>query len=271
MCPVDLARRVASRTRCGRLANSRRAAVPCVSSRPSNPACEPDVRVEPPREAAARPHLARRATSRIPASELAPTHEPRNAVVPCALPPRIPAREPARRSCLACRATSRISLASPLCELLPHKLGVRTRLASCAPSVRWRQDFAVVRSTAAGAMAAYAPRCALGSSATAGCSRNAFPGVWRWQDFAVVRSRAAIRGNFLASCIPEGASDGKSAPSWQHIAAMHPKRAGIGKICAPCIRKAPQTAFRECIARRSCQGGALFAALAPRILPGSSS
>ena len=38
-----------------------------------------------------------------------------------------------------------------------------------------------------------------------------------WQFFVVVRSRAAIRGNFLASCIPEGASDGKSAPSWQHI------------------------------------------------------
>ena len=59
---------------------------------------------------------------------------------------------------------------------------------------------------------------------------------------------------------------GKSAPSWQHIAAMHPKRAGVGKICAPCIRKAPQIAFRECTARRSCQGGALFAALTPRIM-----
>ena len=59
---------------------------------------------------------------------------------------------------------------------------------------------------------------------------------------------------------------GKSAPSWQHITAMHPKRAGVGKICAPCIRKAPQIAFRECIARRSCQGGALFAALTPRIM-----
>ena len=62
---------------------------------------------------------------------------------------------------------------------------------------------------------------------------------------------------------------GKSAPSWQHIAAMHPKRAGVGKICAPCIRKASQIAFRECTARRSCQGGALFAALAPRIMHGA--
>ena len=71
---------------------------------------------------------------------------------------------------------------------------------------------------------------------------------------ATVRSRAAIRGKFFASCIPEGAPDGKSAPPWQHIDAVHPKRAGIGKICAPCIRKALQIAFWECIARRSCQG-----------------
>ena len=84
-----------------------------------------------------------------------------------------------------------------------------------------------------------------------------------------MRSRVAIRGNFFASCIPEGAPDGKSAPPWQHIAVMYPKQAGFGKICAPCIRKAPQTAFRECIARRSCQGGALFAALTPQIMHGA--
>ena len=88
----------------------------------------------------------------------------------------------------------------------------------------------------------------------------------RWQDFALMRSRAAILGKFCAPCIPKGAPDGKSAPPWQHIAAMHPKRAGFGNIRAPCIRKVPQTAFRECMARRSCQGGALFAALTPRIM-----
>ena len=95
-----------------------------------------------------------------------------------------------------------------------------------------------------------------GRSSMAKRSRNAFPrrptvaryrrgalsGVQSWRDYAVVRSRAAIRGGFFTSCVPEGASDGKSAPSWQHIAAVHPKRAGFGKICAPCIRKAPQTA-----------------------------
>ena len=35
------------------------------------------------------------------------------------------------------------------------------------------------------------------------------------------------------------------------------------------MRKAPQIAFRECIARRSCQGGPLFAALTPRITHGA--
>ena len=84
-----------------------------------------------------------------------------------------------------------------------------------------------------------------------------------------MRSRAAIRGNFFAPCIPEGAPDGKSAPPWQDSHAMHPKRAGFGKICAPCIRKAPQIAFQEYTARRSCQEGALFAALTPRIMHGA--
>lgn len=59
---------------------------------------------------------------------------------------------------------------------------------------------------------------------------------------------------------------GKSTPSWQHIAAVYPKQAGFGKICAPCIRKAPQIAVRGCITRISCQEGALFAARTPRIM-----
>ena len=84
-----------------------------------------------------------------------------------------------------------------------------------------------------------------------------------------MRSRAAIRGNFFAPCIPEGAPDGKSAPPWQDSRAMHPKRAGFGKICAPCIRKAPQIAFQEYTARRSRQEGAPFAALTPRIMHGA--
>ena len=108
-----------------------------------------------------------------------------------------------------------------------------------------------------------------GRSPMAKCSRNAFPSVRPWQDIAAVRSRAAIRGSFFTSCVPEGASDGKSASSRQHIAAMHPKRAGFGKICAPCIRKAPQIAVGGYTARRSCQEGALFAARALQIMHGA--
>ena len=99
--------------------------------------------------------------------------------------------------------------------------------------------------------------------------RNVLPGVRQWQDLAAMRFRAAIRGSFFASCVPEGASDGKSASSRQHTAAVHPKRAGFGKICAPCIRKALQTGVRGCTARRSCQEGAPFAARAPQIMHGA--
>ena len=113
------------------------------------------------------------------------------------------------------------------------------------------------------------PRCAFGLSAVARFCRNAFSGCRPWQDLAVMRSRAAIRGSFFTSCVPEGASDGKSAPSWQHIAAVHPKRAGFGKIFAPCIRKAPQTGVRGCTARIPCHEGALFAARAPQIMHGA--
>ena len=74
-------------------------------------------------------------------------------------------------------------------------------------------------------------------SSMAKCSRNAFPSVrrrqdcalmrswpdWQWQYSATVRSRAAIRDNFFASCIPKVASDGKIASSWQDSRAMHPK------------------------------------------------
>ena len=111
--------------------------------------------------------------------------------------------------------------------------------------------------------------CVLKHLAVARYRRYALSDAWQWQDFAAMRSQAAIRGNFFAPCIPEGAPDGKSAPPWQDSRAMHPKRAGFGKICAPCIRKAPQIAFWECIARRSCQEGALFAALTPRIMHGA--
>ncbi len=144
------------------------------------------------------------------------------------------------------------------------------------------QDFAPMRSRAAG-RSIIPPRCLFRTlvdgrtlakcvpqrPTVARLCPDAFSGCRPWQDIAAVRSQAAIRGGFFASCVPEGASDGKSAPSWQHIAAVHPKRAGFGKICAPCIRKAPQTGVRGCTARIPCHEGALFAARTPQIMHGA--
>ena len=113
------------------------------------------------------------------------------------------------------------------------------------------------------------PRFVLRRSGTAISIRNAFSGGWLWRYIDAMRSPTSNSGNYFASCILEGASDGKITSSRQDSRAMHPKRAGFGKICASCIRKAPQIAFWECIARRSCQGGAPFAAQAPRIMHGA--
>ena len=71
-----------------------------------------------------------------------------------------------------------------------------------------------------------------------------------------MHSRAAGRGKISPRCVPEGASDEKNTGSWQHIACMYSNTANSGKICAPCIRKAPQSAVGECTARTSCRQGA---------------
>ena len=79
-----------------------------------------------------------------------------------------------------------------------------------------------------------------------------------------MRSQAAGHGKISARCVPEGASDGKNTGSWQHIACMYSNAANFGKICAPCIRKAPQSAVGEYTARTSCRQGALSPSEAPK-------
>ena len=94
-----------------------------------------------------------------------------------------------------------------------------------------------------------------------------------------MRSRAFCRGKISPRCVPGRQSVASFAlhvsqkgprtrrgASWQDSRAVHPKRAGFGKMCAPCIRKAPQTAVGGYTARISCQEGAPFAARAPRIM-----
>ena len=184
----------------------------------------------------------------------------------------------AMRQCRSDRQRQHISAAYPR-NTLPwqHIDAMRPRGGG-----RSWQYFAVVRFRAAD-HGKILPRCVpgrqvvasfrrgafFGRSPMAERSRNAFASVRQWQDIAAMRFRTIGRGSFFASCVPEGASDGKSAPSWQHIAAVHPKRAGFGEICAPCIRKAPQTGVRGCTARISCHEDALFAARAPQIMHGA--
>ena len=111
-------------------------------------------------------------------------------------------------------------------------------------------------------------------------SRNAFPGARRWQDCALmrswpdwqwqytraVRSQASIRGKIPPRCVPRH----QSVASFALHASQKRPRTGKspvrGKIRAPCIRKAPQTAVGGYTARISCQEGALFAARALRIM-----
>ena len=164
-----------------------------------------------------------------------------------------------------------------------------SRRSSMARSSRMRS-----RATGSGNILA---RCALGRLPMAKCSRNAFPSVrrrqdcalmrswpdWQWQYSRAVRSRGSCRGKIPPRCVPRRPSVAIFSP---HASQKRPrtgkspvrgkirvpcirKRAGSGKICALCIRKAPQTAFRERTARRSCQEGPLFAARAPRIMHGA--
>ena len=145
------------------------------------------------------------------------------------------------RPCSRCPPRGRVPSPQPTAQ---HHDWIRLRKRSRCPTLHLRQRSPCP--TAArmryGEKRACCTFAQLWATSLARSRCGAFSGVQSWRDYAVVRSRAAIRGGFFASCVPEGASDGKSAHSWQHIAAMHPKRAGFGKIFAPCIRKAPQTA-----------------------------
>ena len=160
---------------------------------------------------------------------------------------------------------------------------------------RWR-DMREMRSRATGS-GKISPRCVPGRLPMAKCSRNALPSVRRWQDCALmrswpdwqwqytcaVRSRGSCRGKIPPRCVPGRQSvagfalhasrkwprTGKSPVRGKIRVPCIRKRAGSGKICALCIRKAPQTAVGGYTARRSCQEGALFAARALRITHGA--
>ena len=164
-----------------------------------------------------------------------------------------------------------------------------SRRSSMARSSRMRS-----RATGSGNILA---RCVPGRSTMAKRSRDAFPSVRRWRDCALMRpwpdwqwqysramrSQVPCRGKIPPRCVPGRQSvaifslhasrkrprTGKSPVRGKIRTPCIRKRAGLGRICAPCIRNAPQIAVGGYTARRSCQEGAPFAARAPRITHGA--
>ena len=84
-----------------------------------------------------------------------------------------------------------------------------------------------------------------------------------------MRSRAAGRGKISPRCVPEGASDGKSAGSRQHISCMYSNTANFGKICVPCIRKAPQSVLGGTHRANILPPRGVFAVRSPQIMHGA--
>ena len=86
------------------------------------------------------------------------------------------------------------------------------------------------------------PRCVPRLPTMARLCPDAFSCCRPWQDIAPMRSRRGLGR--------------ENASSRQHISCMYSNTANFGKICVPCIRKAPQSAVGECTARTSCRQGA---------------
>ena len=104
-------------------------------------------------------------------------------------------------------------------------------------------------------------------------------GVWcRGARGVGVAGACAVRrrrrdGKIRAPCMIRGASAAKRAPPWQDLRAMHSQKAICGAFRIHDAHILPKPARFGCMARESCQGGALFPSQAPsgiheaRILP----
>lgn len=55
-----------------------------------------------------------------------------------------------------------------------------------------------------------------------------------------------------------------SPPSWQHLRLMYAFRDSDGKILASCVHFQAQSGDSECVARKSCRQGPLFASRCPK-------
>ena len=101
-------------------------------------------------------------------------------------------------------------------------------------------------------------RC--GRSPMAKCSRNAFPGIRQWQYARAMRSRAAIRGNFCALCIPKGAWDGKRASRIMHGTRILPSDVDERREPPATTMPPPPAPGRQADARPTRESAAAFGA-----------
>ena len=211
-------------------------------TRRASPACEPDVRVEPLREPGVRPCLARRAALRT-----------WRAVEPRELLLRISASELA------------------VCVELPRKLGARPCLASCSCESRRANLMCSPRHLAnPGARSCLASHSCESRRANPSCALSRFvkplcelppptsdggkisPWCVHGRPSVAIFSRdasPAIRGNFSSWCVPG--------------------RLSVAIFSLHASPKGPRTGKAPLPGSISCQGGSLFAALAPRIIHGA--
>ena len=123
------------------------------------------------------------------------------------------------------------------CGMARNEHAVLSR--SCG-RLHW-QDIAVMHSRVANC-GNISPRCIPWRPVVARLCRGAFSGGDQWQLFRFMRSRRGLGREKRQFAARYRRHASETSRLWQDIRAMHPKRAGFGKIFAPCIRKAPQTA-----------------------------
>ena len=175
----------------------------CSSSRPSSPACEPDVRIEPPCELAPRIRCARRAASRIPVSGRAL---------------RAALADPGERTRLARRAASRSRLAS-----CPPTFDGGKISPWCAPRrpAPWQRTPAMCsRQFGDGGMLA---KCVPRRLAVASFRRGAFPGGHSWQFSRFMHPRRGPGREKRPSLATYRRHASKTSWLWQDMRAMYPK------------------------------------------------
>ena len=75
---------------------------------------------------------------------------------------------------------------------------------------------------------------------------------------------AISAGKNRTVCIPFSPNAGNKPPSWQHLRLMYAFQDSDGKILASCVHFQVQSGDSECVARKSCRQGPLFASRCPK-------